>query len=138
MQELKAVWMQGIMLHPKLANNYLHPILAFSLAARIPAFLCCFNKTIEGPGNTLYTGNDAASNTCQKFICIQYFHTGVLNICLHPFMLQYNNCTIWIQAMMHANYLAASSICVQSASMDNTINLIQRKRINIRFATNLV
>ena len=52
-------------------NNHLHPILAFSLVVWIPASLCCFNTTIAGPGHTL----DAASNTFQQFICIQYFHT---------------------------------------------------------------
>ena len=51
-------------LHSVLLHICLHP-------------LCCY-MIIDCTENTLYTGNNAASNTCKLYSCIQYFEQSAI------------------------------------------------------------
>ena len=49
---------------------------------RIACIYCCLITIIAGAGNPLNAGNNAASDTCKRFVCIQNLPSVSLYICL--------------------------------------------------------
>ena len=76
-----------------------------------PCIHSCFTSTVAGTEKTLDSRNDAAFNTCNHFVCLQYLHSVWLPICLQNFRRDtVNLCTA---NTLDAEYNAASKPCIQ-------------------------